>query len=435
MPTGNPYRTAHQISRHRKGLSWSGGLILVGALLAAPLAKPTLLYFAETGINPAGVEQLALRLGAILIAMMALQTYTDIVRTPERSIISLHPVLPRPFLEAVSLRTLRRSLVWPLAFALVISPLVLIDVWTWTWMVLFLFSSWVGGIGVGYAVNLGSIWVARSERAHDVLDAIRGSNPREQAAFIYAPGFALAVLGVGLALASGGVRAVLEGRSEFGVLIGGPFLFGLLGFWLARQLVDRELVRGVMILAEVDARWKQVSDDEELEQTVYLEWLAVGRPELLRALRQGWRNHRLFPNLGWGCGILSALSVVGGQVQAAWLLASIGFVGMGTLPFRLAQGDPKWLDRALGVSDRKTQWARTLVTMLYSAGIFLPLVLAYVVSASDFTILPVVGLLLLGGLCSFLGGGFVRTFGPSALGWYLPCGVILWGVTMRLIQW
>ena len=435
MPTGNPYRKAHQITRRRQGPSWSAILTLVGALLAAPLAKPTLLYFADFGVNPAGVEQLALRLGAVLIAIMALQTYTDIVRSPERSIISLHPVLPRPFLMAVALRTLRQSVIWPIAFAAIISPLLWIDVRSWGWLVLFLLSSWIGGLGVGYAVNLGSIWVARNERAHTLLDAIRGSNPREQAAFIYAPGFALAVLGLGLALASGGVRAILEGRTEFGVLVGLPFVFGLIGFWLARHLVQQELVRGVMILAEVDARWKQVSDDEQMELAVYLEWVAKDRAELLRALRQGWRNHRLFPNLGWVCGVLSALSILSDQFQAAWVLSSIGLVGMGLLPFRLASGDPTWLDRALGVSEGKIQAARTTVTMLYSFGIVLPIGLASLWKMSELSVAPIIGLLVLGGLCSTLGGIFVRNFGTSSMRWYLPCGVVLWGVTMRFIQW
>ena len=52
-----------------------------------------------------------------------------------------------------------------------------------------------------------------------VLDAIRGGNPREQAAFIYAPGVCLALMGMGLIFGAGATRLAIEGKMNFAVWI------------------------------------------------------------------------------------------------------------------------------------------------------------------------------------------------------------------------
>jgi hypothetical protein len=432
MPIANPYLKAHQITTQREPRSWRGVLIVVGAILAAPIAEPILLNYAGSG---SGIEQLSLRLGAFLAGLMALQTYTDIVRSPERDVISLHPLLPVFFLDAVAKRTVKKSVCWPTALAIVTIPLLYRGSFeAWFWILMILFSSWLGGIGLGYAVNLGSIWAARDQRMSSILDLVRGSNPREQAAFIYAPGVALALLGIAIAFASGGARAALSGNPVLGLLVALPIVLGGVGYWWARSLVERELIRGVAILAEIDAHWRLVTDDEDAG-AVYLDWVAKNNPNLLRSLRQGWRSYRLYPNLSWGCGLLCALALWGGQVDDTIILGSAGVVTLGTLPFRLAKGDPVWLDKALVLDSRSVETSRLYTTVLYSLGIWVPIAFVSVITIEKSMFIPLMLLLGLSFVASFLGASFARRFPIQGYALYIPCALVMWGTTLRVLVW
>jgi hypothetical protein len=433
MSTVNPYVIAHTITKKRQSRNWSPFLICIGALVAAPLAEPSLLFFLAVGGVNAGVEQLALRLGALVAGIMSLQTYTDIVRSPERGIISLHPLLPKFYLHAVTKRTLQNSICWPIALGLLITPMIVrgaVD--AWLWMLLIIFASWLGGIGVGYAVNLGSIWVSRNTEKNQWLDAIRGSNPREQAAFIYAPGIALAVLGISIAFAAGGARAALDGKIYFGLLILMPLFLGVIGFFIARGLVSTELVRAVALLEEIDSHWKRVNNLED-DNEVYLDWLAKESPERLRALRHGWRNHRLYPNLGWFCGALSAIAVWGGQNENGLMVAALGIVMMGSISPRLAAGDPDWLNTFLGVDQLKVMFARATITILYSLGILIPLVCMLVLKGEKTMLFPI--MIMTGAIvvCSFLGAVCAKHLKAKGNGLYIPLAVVLWAIILRVL--
>jgi len=432
MPIANPYVKAHQITAQREPRSWRVLLIIVGAALAAPFAKPLLLNYAGTG---SGIEQLSLRLGAFLAGLMALQTYTDIVRSPERDVISLHPLLPVFFLDAVAKRTVKKSVCWPIALAIVTFPLLFEGSFeAWFWILMILFSSWLGGIGLGYAVNLGSIWAARDQRMNPILDLVRGSNPKEQAAFIYAPGVALALLGIAIAFASGGARAALSGNPVLGSLVALPIVLGGIGFWWARTLVERELVRGVAILAEIDAHWIQATEDEDAG-AVYLDWVAKNNPDLLRSLRQGWRSHRLYPNLSWGCGLLCALELWGGQVDDTIIIGSAGIVILGTLPFRLAKGDPCWLDKALVLDPRSVATSRMYTTVLYSLGIWSPIAFVSVITIEKSMFMPLMLLMGLSLVASSMGASFARRLPIQGSALYIPCALVMWGITLRVLVW
>ena len=106
-----------------------------------------------------------------------------------------------------------------------------------------------------------------------VLDAIRGGNPREQAAFIYAPGVVLALMGVGLIFGAGATRFAIEGKMGFVAWILAPLVIGFIGWIVAMRLAEVHLIRAGMILSDIDAHWGVVEEAED-ESAVYLDWLA-----------------------------------------------------------------------------------------------------------------------------------------------------------------
>ena len=124
-----------------------------------------------------------------------------------------------------------------------------------------------------------------------VLDSIRGENPREQAAFIYAPGAALALMGVALIFGAGATRLAIEGQIGFVPWVIAPACLGMIGWIVALKLADRHLIRAGMILSDIDAHWGVVESAED-DKAVYLDWLATDNPHRLRLLRQSWRLHR-----------------------------------------------------------------------------------------------------------------------------------------------
>ena len=100
-------------------------------------------------------------------------------------------------------------------------------------------------------------------------------------------------------------------------------------------------MRATAILHEIDARWVTVdSEGQGHEQPVYLDWLAKGAPERLRALRQGWRMRRSLALGPWICGTLGALSAWSGNSDAAVLLMCLGIVLGASISGLCRDGDP-----------------------------------------------------------------------------------------------
>jgi hypothetical protein len=238
---------------------------------------------------------------------------------------------------------------------------------------------------------------------------------------------ALLLVGFGLAFASGGLRAVLSGNEIWGLLILLPYLLGGFGFLLALSLVEEELLRVGTILTEIDAHWSGVEESEE-PNAVYLDWLANGRPEFLRALRAGWREYRLYPILAWGIGILSGLMIWTGKLNEGLGLSGFGLVGLGTLTWQLRGSDPEWLDRALGVNERKVALARFQLVLVYGTGIIFPVLLIGFLKQG--TAFLESGLLL-------LGIGFILSFGSvllsKKLAYYLPMAFLTWALLLRIL--
>ena len=378
MVNDNPYSVIAALKRKRvpsEQVLWLTKIVLV-MVVAMLLREPLSIYLLSNTSHR--LEQLIFRTGAILVAITALSTYSDVVRHPERNIFGVHPIRARWFLKSVCRHQIESS------FLYVIMSL---GIWSgvpvaWLgWIAIYILSSWLGGLGMGYAVHLGSVWAATSPKTAVVLDSIRGENPREQAAFIYAPGAALALIGVALIFGAGATRLAIEGRMGFVLWLIVPASLGVLGWVVALKLADRHLIRAGMILSDIDAHWG-VAESAVDERGVYLDWLAKKHPHRLRLLRQSWRFHR-WVTLGlWlsGC-VVSLMLWLGDGLEVAFVsgLVATAFV---VFPTRLLQHEPQWLQWSLGI-DHRTQWkAVTEVSGLIWLGFCIPNIVVQLFSSS-----------------------------------------------------
>lgn len=375
----NPYHRARSLQRQRAGGGWGGALPVLAAAAAAPLAEPVLFDFIELGAISTGVEGLAVRGGGLIVAALALHTYADLVRGPDRAVLDPHPVQARPLLWAIAAGTARDRLYLWLGLGVLAAPLLLAGLHAaWLGLMGVLGGAYLAGLGVGFAVHLGAIWVGRSAGLARVLDALRGDNPRMQAALIYAPGAALVVAGAAVTVGAAGLRGALEGRALGWAWALCPAAVGLAAFALALPLADRLYVRATALLTEVDGQVEHRLAAEGAAggvEPVYLEWTAGPRREHRRALRQAWRAHRAWAFGGWSLGLCTLLAVWSDEVDVMariFAVAGGGGLLMAGLPLRLAEGDPPWLDRALGLRPAAVGLGRALTAVGYAQGVVLP---------------------------------------------------------------
>lgn len=433
----NPYRQVRRTLRRRRPRSLGPLLPLLAFAVATPLVRRTLLPFLDGGSLPAGIEALSFRLGALVAGAMALYTYTDLVRSPERAVLDPHPVRARELVTAVALDTARERLYLPLGGAILLLPVALEGEWlAWAGGSAVVLGAWLCSLGIGYTVHLGAVWAAWSPGLAKLLDLLRGDNPRLQAALIYAPGVALAVAGLAVALASAGVRLALEGSPWGWSFLVLPLVVGAVGWALVGGLAERWYVRATALLAEIDAQYAQ-HDAAEEERHVYLDWLARGRPELLRALRQGWRLRRTWATGAWGLGILGLAAAWTPEPTAA--LRTVAVAGasvalLGALPARLAEGDPPWLDAMLGVRPGPVLRARLLTAFLYAQGAILVPVAALLVrhGTVSFLVLAILELLALGGAAA--GAWAASRWRERGVLAYGPLAVVVWALVVWSVQ-
>lgn len=427
----NPYREVHALQRQREGGRGRALLPVLAAVVAVPFAKPVLLGFLEGGRVAGGVEAIALRLGLVVAGAMAMHTYADLVRGPDRPVLDPHPVQPRLLLRAIALRTARERAYLPLCCAVLLAPVAMAGhPLAWAGGSAVALGAWLASLGAGFAVHLGGVWAARSEGLAKVLDAVRGANPRMQAALIYAPGVAVAAVGLAVAFAASGVGAALGGWAPGWAFLGLPPLLGLAGWVVAGPLAERTYVRATALLTEIDGMYAGKEDPEE-SRSVYLEWVARGRPELLRALRQGWRRLRTWPMGAWGLGGLGALAGWSKAADAPATAAAVVLAAvllLGVLPTRLADGDPPWLDRWLGVPAARVGAARAAVAFLYAQGAVIPAAAALAVRHGREALLPLVLAEALGLLGAVAGAGLAARWRGRAAWLYGPGALVVWAV-------
>lgn len=367
-----------ELQRSRAGGGWAALLPALAAAVAVPLTRPVLFGFLDGPAIADGVAGLALRFAGLIAAALALHTYSDLVRGPDRAVLDPHPVQARALLWAIARGTARERLYLPLGAGFLLAPLLMAGApLAWLGAMGVVLGAYAAGLGVGFAVHLGAVWAGLSPGLARGLDLLRGDNPRMQAALIYAPGAALAVVLGAVALASTGLAAALEGQPWGWAWLLTPAVLGIIGFACALPLADRYYVRATALLTEVDGQYEHrvAASGARGPEPVYFEWAARGQPELLRALRQGWRAHRAWAIGAWTLGLSTLLAVWSDEVDVFGRILAVGGGGallIGALPFRLAEGDPPWLDRALGLRTTAVAWGRARCAALYAQGVVVP---------------------------------------------------------------
>ena len=350
----NPYRVAdirgtRVRSQSRVGDWWAFSSFLA-ACAAVPLLNDSVFAFAtSTGpARSAGAVGAVARVALVLAGVLALRAYDLVVRGPDRGVVDVHPVLAGPYVRARLIRTLGES-----GTALLTAAVVLVPVWPDVRALLgggvLLLGAWAAGVALGVGVNLAAPGLGANPAFASALDVVRGQNPRSQAALVWAPAVTLAVVGLSIVAAAGGLDVALRGEGWGYLALGVPFAAAGLGVRLAFVGADT-LARIPAVLGEVDAAYAAVEEAEE-GRRVYLEWIVPRLPvsiqaEVLRVLRHGWRSERAWLSATFLVAVLAA--------AAGWtpgpdgpsrvlMVGGLAAVGIGLLGPRLRSKDPAWL--------------------------------------------------------------------------------------------
>jgi hypothetical protein len=418
-------------------------LPLIAVVLAAPMLRDVFLSFLDRPdrIGP-GIAAFSLRLGWFCCAAMSLMTYSALVRGKERAVLDPHPGDPvlllryliiRCGVEQFGLLICAIAMLWPVAWAG--------HFMAFTAGAVVVTVGWFMGLLVGFPVHLGAVWAAESKSLAGLMNALRGGNPRLQAALIYAPGFVLAMGGLGVWSASVWAELWLEPHGSaiwFWWIM--PVSLAILSLGLTGPLARGFHYRTTALLSEIDSYYARLEDPEEA-QAVYLQWAvrvfpASWKPYLVQDLRHGWRSLRSWITGAWGLGLLVAFSVPAVEEHAfvtSLALAGGAMLLAGGVGVRLAVTDPEWLDCTLPFKTALRLRARFVVVALWLQGLVL---------------LPTLGLGLRHGLSSAVllfalleafaltlailatGAGQWRSAGWAA---YIPTALVLWAVSLEVL--
>lgn len=329
---------------------WSAFSSFVAACAAVPLLHDSVFAFANS-VGPArsaGAVGAVARVALLLAGVLALRTYDLVVRGPDRGVVDVHPVLAEPYVRARLLRGVSES-----GTALLTAAVVLVPIWPDVRSILggavLLVGAWAAGVALGVGVNLAAPGLCANPGFASALDLVRGQNPRSQAALVWAPAITLAVAGLSVVAAAGGLDVALRGEAWGYLALAVPFAAAGLGVRLAFVGADT-LARIPAVLGEVDAAYAAVEEAEEGHR-VYMEWIvprlpAPLQPEVLRVLRHGWRSERAWLSATFLAAVLAAAA---GWTPGAdgpsrvTLVAGLVAVGIGLLGPRLRARDPAWL--------------------------------------------------------------------------------------------
>jgi hypothetical protein len=300
--TGNPH---FGVQGKRVARTWSAataGAVAVAVGLAASTLWPSAgaLLAAPDGV--ARLSALNLRIGTLLVAVAALRVYAALVRSDDRELLALLPVdSARVSLAALAGVALAGAWI-PLAALVGLGPIVVDEPGRAGALVAFLFGTWALGVVASGIAFLAAVGLAEHPRWAPLLDLVRGSNLRTQAAFVYAPGVVLAATGL-LIAASGDAAA----RGEFWGVLPMAAALGILP--AVPPLARRGWFRATIQLADVDGRHTALEGVEDARRVAWegmLRWLpASWRPWALRDLRHGWRARRTWVNGAWLLGLVA----------------------------------------------------------------------------------------------------------------------------------
>ena len=116
-----------------------------------------------------------------------------------------------------------------------------------------------------------------------------------------------------------------------------------------------------------------------------------------------------------------------GDLNTCFAISAIGVCLVSGIPILLSQGDPQWLDLALGVNPRKVALARWQTAVLYSQGAILPVVVLF--RSTPFFLLGLeVFAVICGGLATIIAARF-----RGGIWGYISCGILLCAILWRIM--
>jgi hypothetical protein len=387
----NPYWWAHRRRQtHRREHEGALRTVLTAliplavAAVLVPVVRPVFLGFLDEGPDAlaSGLQGIVLRLGLLIVAVTALDVYAALIRSDERAILDLHPVDSEQVSQYLMVRTERERWWVPVAAAILLLPVAFEGS-------LLSYASAIVALGAinfmafraSTLMHLGAVSMAESERAAPFLDLLRGSNPRAQAAFLYAPGAVLGATAGAVWLASLGVYAGAAALSAGMWMVLIPVLVGGLASRYVGRMSQRSWFRASPVLADIDARYSALEQEDD-GLRVYLEFTLRWLPERLalyveKDLRHGWRQRRTGVTLAWAVGVLSALAGWSGSESAPVTSMVVGVLGVFALALNgvLMESDqPAFLREWLSMDARAAMAARGITVFGWlQAAVWLPL--------------------------------------------------------------
>lgn len=361
--------------------------IIVAGLLV-PMVRPTFLAFLDEPRAMWGelVFGLVMRLSMIIVAWISLDVYTALVRGPTREVLAILPVDPALVARAELVRVAAERWWLVPGAGIVLGPLALRDVWLWSAAVAALAGCFVLSLSASAAGHLLAIRVAESKVFAPLLDALRGNNPRAQAAFLYAPGAVLVAVSGALYAAASAVPRVAQGDRWALLSLLVPWIAAAVAWRFVPSLANATWFRGSIVLSEIDARYASLTDPAEITR-VYLDWVprllpASWQPFALNDLRHGWRRRRTLVMLAWLVAVLSVGLSLATTADAPWRSAVAAVAGIFLVSANgvlMSLDEPLFLRAWLAVSGTRATAARTIVLLLWASPPMLlpPLVLLF----------------------------------------------------------
>lgn len=434
----NPHRNARRLIRaHRRAErgavanALQAVVPLVAGLLVAPLFRPVFLHFLD-GHDPGGegLFGVLIRVSLVVISLLAIDTYGVLIRSPDRSTLAILPVEPGE-VAVEELADVARARAWViLVAAILLAPIGLeVGIGVWLGSVGVVFGAFAAGLTVSAATHLLAVGAADNPRLAGLLDLLRGSNPREQAAFLWAPGLALAVASLPVALAIEGVRRFSQGEPLALVALVLPLAMAAFAFSRVPGLAQRGWFQASAVLADIDARYAMVEEAEEAT-AAYLDWMPRFLPDrvalyALKDLRQGWRARRSWISGAWGVGLLAAMASWSADAASPGRALAIGVLGiwlMGVVGVLMERDEPDFLRAWLPSGGSARSLARGVVLCAWlQPAVWLPVVvlsirhgLGQALTGLLLGQCAVFGAALLAVLCMRLRDRGVLAYGPIA---------------------
>lgn len=388
-PWGDPYLIALRRQLRRRaaargalGWLWHLGAPLAAAALMVLPVRAALFPFLDGPVAGYGdgISAVFLRFGLVVAGYFSLEVYDAVLRGSERKVLEHLPVEPSGVVRAalVHLAVIRGWVpVFAAAMWIPVAAQVGIDRLALAALALVGLAA-AGAVG-GARAYLLAIDMAENPKWNGVLELVRGPNSRAQAALIYAPGAALALLGGAVWVAAEGLRV----GGALGVLAAlVPTGVALLAWPGLGAAAGRAWYPATAVLADIDGRYAALVDPEEARR-VYLDWTVRALPEevgrhALRDLRAGWRTHRSWISAGWLGGVGAALLGWSGDTSApneAATAATLAAFAVGALPSWLYAREPDQLWEWLSLNGLNLHFGRAWAGLLWGQAAVLPLLL------------------------------------------------------------